>query len=122
MKLYHTTTKETAGYIKESGFMYGMGTYGFAFRTHNRVLIGVFFADRPLGLSEGAKGDPVLGDPVIEIEVDEDAIARYELVDSSLYRTYREWCLPTLIVERCPKRFIYGPRDDAKSEEWWLDV
>lgn len=37
----------------------------------------MFFADQPIGVNEGAKGDPVLGDPVLVVDIPEEEVAEY---------------------------------------------
>ena len=94
------------------------GSYGFFTMEGEAVqFAGVWFADRLLGVSEGAKDDPVLGAPVFVVELDEAAVSVYEVVGSS--PTYREWCIPAAVVNHCSRRVIYDPLDDADSDTWW---
>ncbi len=55
-------------------------------------LTGVWFADGPVGVNEGAADDPSLGDPVLAIEIDEAAVEYYEICEDG--KPYREWCIP----------------------------
>jgi hypothetical protein len=116
MKIYHTTTRDRADAILRHGFRDATGSYGFANRDGSPfTLTGVFFSDVPVGVNEGAKGDPLLGDPVLVVEIPESEIAPYGWEDA-----IREWCIPAEVVNR------YGPpavlsEDDPMhplSEDW----
>jgi hypothetical protein len=103
VRLYHTTTPEAVASIQRDGFRDGSGSYGFIHLT----LTGVFFSDHPVGGDEGAKGDPVLGDPVLVIDIPEDEISQYGWEDA-----IREWCIPAELVNRYgPPAVIYDPLD-----------
>jgi hypothetical protein len=97
VKLYHTT--DSAETILTDGFRDGSGWYGMA--TH--VVTGVFFADQPVAVNEGAVGDQVI-EATLPDDVDPD---RFELVEEG--KPYREWCIPALVNERGSIRM---PPDD----------
>jgi len=83
-RYYHTT--DAADAILRDGFRDGEGTYGFATYT----LSGVFLADDPVDINEGAVGDQVLA---IDLAV---PIDDYELVADG--NTSREWCVPAELI------------------------
>lgn len=117
MRLYHTTTANAAEAILHAGIQDETGSYGFWNKDEPVSLTGVWFADRPLGVSEGAADDPVLGAPVLIIEVDEAAIAAFEM--STLPEVYREWCIPAELANRHLQGVIYDPLDGKLGEAWW---
>jgi hypothetical protein len=114
MRLYHSTTARRASRIMRDGFRDAKGYYGF------RMLhTGVWFSDVPVGVNEGAKGEPGLGDPVIVIEIAENQISHFER--STVGWPYREWCLPAELVNRVPRRVIRNPLDRRERRDWWND-
>jgi hypothetical protein len=100
MLLYHTTFAAEA--ILAEGFRDGAGSYGT-----NQIFPGVWLANRPLDINEGADGDTVL-----VLDIPEDVVTRFEWtvnaedipegwVTSAL--AYREFLVPAEVVNR------YGP-------------
>lgn len=121
MKLYHTTSAMSAEAILRDGFADTTGYYGCLRDTEPLPFTGVWFADRPVGVSEGCADEPVLGAPVFVVEMNEAAISDYEIGDSP--QTYREWCLPAELVNPRPRRVIYDPLDEADPNvPWWEDA
>lgn len=114
MKLYHTTTAAAAAAILRDGFSDATGSYGFV----GKQFTGVFFSDEPVGINEGAKGDPVLEDPVLVVDIPEEEILEFGWVDA-----IREWCIPAALVNRYgPPKVLYHPLDDwAHWSDWWAD-
>ncbi len=60
-------------------------------------LEGVFVADQPVDVNEGAKGDVVIS---IELAADESELAGHEIVEDR--KLFREWCLPDKLPESRP--------------------
>lgn len=119
MRLYHTTTRSAGAEILSSGFRDTTGHYGFTGDDGAPLeLTGVWFANRPLDVHEGAAGSPSNGDPVLVIAVEESEIAAYEL--STMPELYREWCMPAEIANRHLLGVIYDPLDD--DEVLWEDL
>jgi hypothetical protein len=117
VRLYHTTDASAFEAILQPGFQDKTGSYGFVNDHRPASLTGVWFANRPLGVSEGAADEPVLGAPVLVIDVDEEAVAAYELTTRS--GTYREWCIPAELANHHLLGVIYDPLDDRVGEAWW---
>jgi hypothetical protein len=90
MRIFHTTTRDRADAILRDGFRDASGFYGFMTER-----TGVFFSDIPVGVSEGAKGDPLLGDPVLVVEIPESEIEAYGWTDA-----ITEWCIPAAVVNQ----------------------
>jgi len=88
MRVYHRTSGEAAAAIKEAGFRDAEGTY----LTRN-VYRGVWFADQPLDINEGADGEVVF-----EVEVPEPALSEYEWIEEG--KPYREFLVPAEVVNR----------------------
>jgi hypothetical protein len=92
---YHTT--DAAEAILANGFRDATGSYGFV----NFELTGVFLADMPVDVNEGAKGEQVL-----RVEVPDDVdLAEYGLIEEGGTAasgrpegSYREWCVPAALV------------------------
>lgn len=89
MRYFHTTS--AAGEILKDGFRDASGSVLMASFT----LTGVYIADEPLDINDGAKGDQVL-EVTFPGEVD---LAPYELVEEC--KPYREWCVPAELLSRC---------------------
>lgn len=87
MKLYHTTSSERADTIKANGFRDGSPFY----------IRGVFLSDSPLGPNDGLAFD---ASHVFVIEVPEQVIEPYELVEEGQGKGYREWCVPAEFVNK----------------------
>ena len=93
MRGYHSTTPDNAEAILAGGFRDKTDTYLFC---GSRVR-GVWVASVPLDENEGCGGGTVL-----ELDLDEAAIAEYEIVSSM--SSYREWCVPAHILNGAPIR------------------
>ncbi len=98
MTLYHTTYEAKA--ILDQGFRDGKGTY----LTDDCEFRGVWLADRPLDVNEGADGDGIL-----VLDIPEEVIAEYEWIEEG--KRYREFLVPAEIVNR------YGPPRIYEEEE-----
>jgi hypothetical protein len=83
---FHTT--DAAAAILRDGFRDGTGSYLLASLT----LTGVFLADMPVDVNEGARGDQVLA---VELPDDLD-LDPFELIEDM--KPYREWCVPAQLV------------------------
>ena len=94
MKLYHTTDAGKA--ILEKGFRDHSGSYGL----ENFTLTGVFVSDHILGINDGPTGDDVLG-PTLPDDLDLDSWA---IIEQD--KRYREWCVPTELLNRFPRRLM----------------
>lgn len=101
MLLYHRTF--AAPEILKSGFVDGHGKY-----LTDRVWCGVWFADRPLDINEGADGDVVLA-----VDIPDDLLEYYEWVEEN--KAYREFLVPAEVVNR------YGPPLTLRNAEHPLD-
>src|SRR4051794_1128091 len=87
MRYFHTT--DAAEAILREGFRPGEGRYGLAGAT----LRGVFLADQPVNVNEGATGDQVLA---VDLSV---PIDHYELVTANAPEGgCREWCVPADLI------------------------
>lgn len=101
MQVFHTTYAAEA--ILRDGFRDGHGSYGLA-------LTGVWVADTPLDINEGAHGDEVL-----EVTVPADVLTDYEVAEDG--KGYREWCVPAaLLNERGALRLLTEAEVDALYE------
>ena len=61
------------------------------------TLTGVFFSDVPVGVNEGAKGDPAFGDPVLMLDaatVEEFLARQYAPVMRHLEASGGRWPVP----------------------------
>lgn len=84
---YHTT--DAAEAVLREGFRDGEGSYMFVQRT----LRGVFLADRPADVNDGATGDQVLA---VDLTADLD---EYELIsEGAPDGVLREWCVPASLL------------------------
>ena len=79
-RYFHTT--DAADAILRDGLRDSEGSYGFPI-----TLRGVWIADTPLDMNEGAVGDEVL-EVILPSEIN---VADWELVKEGT-PTYREWC------------------------------
>ncbi|HEV2460945.1 MAG TPA: hypothetical protein VGS80_21545 [Ktedonobacterales bacterium] len=119
MRVYHTTTADAAAAILRAGFNGLTAFFGrYALGGEAIPFTGVWVADQPVGIGEGAAGDPTEGDPVLVIELDEPAIADFELIDEG--KPYREWCIPAQLATAYLLGVISLPEADAEgSAAWW---
>lgn len=97
MKLYHRTAAAAA--ILKSGFEDRTGSY-----LTSTLHTGVWFADRPLDINDGADGDTLLA-----IEMPEEVIREYEWIEER--KSYREWLIPAALANQ------HGPTRVVSSEE-----
>ncbi|MER6557228.1 hypothetical protein ABT300_05585 [Streptomyces sp. NPDC001027] len=106
---FHTT--DAAEAILREGFRDGEGGYMFASLT----LRGVFLADMPVGVNEGAKGEDVLA---VTLPSGLD-LADYELVQEG--STYREWCVPAALLNtHGTLRLLSGEEEEELARRRWL--
>ncbi|MFF2384057.1 hypothetical protein [Streptomyces sp. NPDC058108] len=106
---FHTTDAATA--ILRDGFRDGEGGYMFA----NLTLRGVFLANTPVGVNEGAKGDEVLA---VTIPADCD-LGDFELAQEG--STYREWCVPAeLLNAHGSVRLLSAEEEEELARRRWL--
>jgi hypothetical protein len=88
MIYYHTT--DAADAILRDGFRDRTASHGFA----TFVLTGVWLADIPLDVNEGAKGGQVL-----QVDLPDDVnLADFELIYEGIGMGYREWCVPAALI------------------------
>ena len=99
MKLYHTTYAAEA--ILRDGFRDGEGYYLTA-----HLWSGVWLADRPLDINEGADGDTVLC-----LDIPEEAVRPYEWIKD--FKGYREFLVPASLVNK------WGPITIEDRFEYW---
>jgi len=93
MKVYHVTSVEGADGIRKHAFKDSTGTY----LTINEYT-GVWVSDSPLDNNDMGGAS----DFCFEIEVEDESISEYEWVED--HKTYREWLIPSQILNRCPIR------------------
>lgn len=106
---FHTT--DAAAAILREGFRDGEGGYMFATLT----LRGVFLANVPVGVNEGAKGGDVLE---VRLPADLD-VGDYELVQEG--STYREWCMPADLINTCGAvRLLSAEEEEELARKRWL--
>jgi hypothetical protein len=110
--LYHTTHKKAADAIIRGGFKDATGYY-----MTTEEWTGVWLADQPLDINEGADGDTLL-----EVEFDDLApLEDHELVEDEDHelvedgKPYREWLVPAALVNSIGRVRIWGPRADYPS-------
>lgn len=110
MKLYHTTSPEQADTIKIHGFRDTEGSYGFMREDRSPFYIrGVFLSDAPLGPNDGLASE---SSRVFIIEIPEQVIGPYELIEEGQGKGYREWCVPAEVVNKYfDKRVPFGLYD-----------
>jgi len=73
--LFHTTTAERAAHIVESGFIDGRGQY---LTRHDYS--GVWVADSPVDINEGAGGDTLLE---VEVSLSDAKVSEYEVIETA---------------------------------------
>jgi hypothetical protein len=99
-RYFHTT--DAAAEILQDGFRDATGSY----MLRNHTLTGVFIADTPLDINEGAAGEALLS---IELPDTVD-LAAYELVEAM--KPYREWCVPAELINTHGRLQLIDP-DEA---------
>lgn len=105
MRLFHTT--EAAEQILAEGFRDGEGSYMFVGLT----VRGVFLANRPADVNDGAKGDQVL-EVLLPDDVD---LSDCAIVEDGLAPW--EWVVPAdLINQRAQVRLL--SEEDADEARW----
>jgi hypothetical protein len=87
VRLYHTT--DAAESILKAGFRDTEGAY----LLWETTLCGVFLANVPVDVNEGAKGDQLL---TVDIP-DSIDLSTFEIVEDG--KPYREWCVPASILD-----------------------
>jgi len=105
--LYHVTKPDAADAILETGFRDTSGYY-----LTDQLLSGVWLANVPLGVNEGAPISHV----VLEVTLNkaESELADYEWVEEG--KVYREWLIPARIVnEGKVKRLLTQEVDALRS-------
>jgi hypothetical protein len=106
---FHTT--DAAPAILRDGFLEGEGGYMFA----NLTLRGVFLANVPVGVNEGAKGEDVLA---VTLPDDVD-LGDYELGQEG--STYREWCVPANLINALGSvRLLTSEEEEEYVRRRWL--
>jgi hypothetical protein len=100
VRLYHVTSHEAAERIVRNGFRDGEIGRHWAPVEH-----GVWVADRPF---DTASMGQVKSQALLALEVPEDAVAEYEIVEydeetgERLDKAYREWIVPADVLNRWP--------------------
>lgn len=108
MIVYHTT--DAAKAILDTGFRDGSGSYGVPTWT----LTGVFVADEPVGVNEGATGEEVLE---IQLPGRPEDYASYAIEEEGL-RAFQEWCIPAAIINaQGATRLLTEAEVDAIEDE-----
>lgn len=102
MRLYHSTTLESAQQILVSGFRDGSDDYGCV----GHVLTGVFLADSPVDVNEGAAGDAVL---CVDLDVPSDEIDAWEIIEE--YKRFREFMIPAATINARGHVFLIDEGD-----------
>ncbi len=109
MKVYHATTAEFARKILCEGFRDATGTY---FTANERT--GFWVTDVPMDPSGGVGNF----DAWFEIEIDENMVAEYELIEDD--KSYREWLLPAGVLnEFRTVRQISEEEWNTYFTSWW---
>jgi hypothetical protein len=88
MKLFHRTTLDRMRAIVADGFRDGTGRY-----LTDQDWSGVWFADRPLDIDEGARGEYVL-----TVDIPESVVVPYEWVEEG--KPYREFLVPATVANQ----------------------
>lgn len=117
MRLYHTTTTRAAKAILRAGFRDKSGSSGVQNEKVFASYTGAWFANRPVGVREGAKGDPALGAPVLVIDLDEATIVTYE--QNAVPEDHREWCIPAALANPHLLGVIHEPARSGLGKVWW---
>jgi hypothetical protein len=107
---FHTT--DAADAIILDGFRDGEGSYMLVGMT----LRGVFIADVPVDVNEGAKGEDVL-EVVLPDDVDLDD---YEIVCE--IGTYREWCVPAELINSRGRVRLLSFEETEEGHARWLQA
>jgi hypothetical protein len=89
---YHTTTAAAADSIAREGFKDRTGSYLFV---DGLKLTGVWIANCPMTVNEGAKGETLLE---IELAQTYKQIDQYEVKEHG--KPYREWCVPATLLNQ----------------------
>jgi hypothetical protein len=112
MRYFHTTTADAAESILAAGFRDGSGSYGFA----TVELCGVFLADLPVDVNEGAKGDTVLA---VDLPDDLD-LSGFEIIEETPHVRWREWCVPAVVITAHGRvrRLSESEVDDLAARRW----
>jgi hypothetical protein len=85
MRYFHTT--DSAAVILTAGFRDATSNY-----LTTLTLTGVFLADGPVDVNQGASGDQVLA-----VDLSDDVLlGEFELVEEG--KPYREWCVPANLI------------------------
>jgi len=101
MKLFHQTTAKNAKAILAKGFTDATGSFG----TRERYT-GVLLKNQPVAVNE-------IDITLIEVELDEDALATYERREKG--RSYREWLVPAVLVNAHTNlRILAGGKVDSE--------
>ena len=102
MRLFHRTRYDAALAILTKGFKDQEGYY-----TTQGLHRGVWFADRPLDINEGAEGGVVLA-----VEVPEERMMPFEWIEEG--KPYREFLAPAAVVNRFGLPTICDVRQESK--------
>jgi hypothetical protein len=86
VRVYHSTSRETAEAIERDGFRDGTGTY-----LTSEKFTGVWVSDRPLDENEGGMAEALL-----IVEVPDAELEPYEWVEEG--KPYREWLVPAELL------------------------
>lgn len=97
VRIYHTTDAESAARIMRDGFQDPTDLW----RSIQQLLPYPFFADRPIGKIDGAKGRVV-----IEIIIETTSEEMWEQFDTKDGRDFREFLIPSARINACPRRIL----------------
>ena len=117
MILYHRTTIGNARATMKDGFDDERWAFGLRdVRTGENVKsVGVWLADRPLGIEEGPPGDAVLE---VRLDLSEETLAAFEI--EGLFADARLFVVPAELVNAHSKLRILNV--DPKSSGWFEAV
>ncbi len=107
-RFYHRTSDECAAAILRDGFQDATGSYGFG----STVLTGVFISDEPVGIGEGVVEPEAL--LVVELA---DGLDEFEIIEE--LKGFREWCVPSAILNRGTVRLMSQDEEDAYWYARW---